>query len=66
MVTVYIAYPGDAYPGDKDTRFDRTYYRKKHLPLVTANEYMQKLPESVQQRVGTFYALLTKRQHRSG
>ena len=29
MVTVYIA-----YPGDKATRFDRTYYREKHLPLV--------------------------------
>ena len=29
MVTVYIS-----YPGDKDTRFDRKYYREDHLPLV--------------------------------
>ena len=29
MVTVYIA-----YPGDKDTPFDRAYYAAHHLPLV--------------------------------
>ncbi len=27
---------------------------------TTANEYMQELPESVQQMVGTVYALLTE------
>jgi integrase len=29
-------------------------------PATTANEYMQELPESVQEMVGSVYAMLTK------
>jgi len=43
-----------------EPRFSEGHPVLRHSrPDTTANEYMQELPESVQQMVGTVYALLT-------